>query len=350
MLMRKWRERLEWAVLVGLILGAGTFAHAQAERPDRDTTLLNDLPAGRTRDWIGVVCRPMDPALRAQLDRSQDDGGLVISHVAPDSPADKAGLKKHDLLLAVDDTPLTNVRVLIDKVRAADGEALDFTVLRGGEKQSLSVTPEERPSRLGRDARRGGRRGGPRDARPRREAGRDEDASQRPWRLRRIVPGVLFGPLRDLPDDVSVTITKRGREPADIVVTQGDQRWEATEDELSKLPDRVRRMADRVLGRDVAFDVDLDIVRDRMPPPATRYIDKAYRLLQGEDAPIRRRIKELNERVDELTDRLGELTGDVEEDENDHEEDTDDEDHEDHEDDEDDEDEDEEVEEFRRER
>src|SRR5262245_57613546 len=44
--------------------------------------------------WIGVECRDASPKLRAQLGL-KDDEGLVVMHVAEDSPAAKAGLKQH---------------------------------------------------------------------------------------------------------------------------------------------------------------------------------------------------------------------------------------------------------------
>ena len=49
----------------------------------------------------------------------------------------------------------------------------------------------------------------------------------------------------DLPDDMSVTITKHGKEPAKIKVEQGDKTWEVTENTLDELPEIFGRMSNR---------------------------------------------------------------------------------------------------------
>jgi hypothetical protein len=52
----------------------------------------------------------------------------------------------------------------------------------------------------------------------------------------------------NLPDNVTVVITKRGQEPAKIAVQEGDKKWEVTEKELDKLPKDVRLYVDQMIG------------------------------------------------------------------------------------------------------
>jgi len=45
----------------------------------------------------------------------------------------------------------------------------------------------------------------------------------------------------ELPDGMSVNIFREGKNPAKITVKQGNLKWEVNEDELSKLPDDIRK-------------------------------------------------------------------------------------------------------------
>ena len=47
---------------------------------------------------------------------------------------------------------------------------------------------------------------------------------------------------------MSISITKTGDKPADIVVKMGDEKWEVSEKDLDKLPEKVRPYVDRMLG------------------------------------------------------------------------------------------------------
>ena len=54
---------------------------------------------------IGVNCRPISEALRTQLDLETERVWL-LKDVVHDSPAAKAGLEQHDILMFADDTHL----------------------------------------------------------------------------------------------------------------------------------------------------------------------------------------------------------------------------------------------------
>jgi membrane-associated protease RseP (regulator of RpoE activity) len=167
-----WQRRLGWISLVGIVLFSGGMAQskfAAAEdaaappQPPVTADLVfenqnNALPgenAGETRDaqtrrpwryvqgdqslvplalrlsgvtglengkfWIGVECREAQPDLRAQL--GLDDGqGLVVVHVAEESPAAKAGIKQHDVVVSAGDAKLGRPQDLVKAVEAMDFE------------------------------------------------------------------------------------------------------------------------------------------------------------------------------------------------------------------------------------
>ena len=95
---------------------------------------------------LGVFCEPVGGALASQL-RLPEDTGLVVVNVAKDSPADKAGLELHDVLLYAGQTDLTGQNDLIKAVQEAGKENQEMTleIIRGGRESEIKVKPIERP-------------------------------------------------------------------------------------------------------------------------------------------------------------------------------------------------------------
>jgi len=67
-----------------------------------------------------------------------------------DTPAKTTRVNKHDIVLKVNGAILGTVEELIDVVVDAgdDDQPVGFTLSRGGDEHTLSVTPEERPKRV----------------------------------------------------------------------------------------------------------------------------------------------------------------------------------------------------------
>jgi hypothetical protein len=92
--------------------------------------------------YLGVSVRELHPAMLAQL---QLDHGLVVDHIAPRSPAADA-LALHDVLVELDGQLLIHPRQLQVLVkRAGVGAPISLTVLRAGERQTISVEAGARP-------------------------------------------------------------------------------------------------------------------------------------------------------------------------------------------------------------
>ncbi|HYJ45483.1 MAG TPA: PDZ domain-containing protein [Pyrinomonadaceae bacterium] len=73
--------------------------------------------------------------------------GVGISRVAEGSPADKAGLKKGDVIVGFDGEPVTSTRKLFRLIgEAAPEQSVRLTVLRNGSEQQLTATLGERES------------------------------------------------------------------------------------------------------------------------------------------------------------------------------------------------------------
>ena len=63
-----------------------------------------------------------------------------------------------------------------------------------------------------------------------------------------VVARVVFSSTTNLPENVTVSIVRKGTDPAKIVVKKDDQSWEVTDKELNKLPDDVRKLVEPMIA------------------------------------------------------------------------------------------------------
>lgn len=99
---------------------------------------------GGPRAYIGVSLTNISPELREHFGAPKDSGVLVES-VQSGSPADKAGVKVGDIILAADGKDVKWSGDLRDAMREKkDGESVRLEVLRGRNRQTLVTTVKER--------------------------------------------------------------------------------------------------------------------------------------------------------------------------------------------------------------
>ena len=94
---------------------------------------------------IGVQCQDVPPALRSHLSAHvtiPDDAGILVEDVHEESPAEKAGLREHDLLIEAGGLKLTSVEALQDVIQKSGEEPITFTGFREGEPLEVEVTPK----------------------------------------------------------------------------------------------------------------------------------------------------------------------------------------------------------------
>ena len=110
---------------------------------DVATALMREGRVRRARLGISTQTAPLDLRLRRALDLPRPAGVLVAS-VLPDSPAERAGLKAGDVILAYAGTPVGGVddlhRLLIG-AHAGHAQAID--ILRRARRMTIMVTPVE---------------------------------------------------------------------------------------------------------------------------------------------------------------------------------------------------------------
>lgn len=264
--------------------------------------------------WIGVDGSPADDVLRAQLDLPAGRG-LVVNQIVPKSPAETAGLKQYDALLAADDKPISQISDLASLVQERKETAITLKLMRSAKPLTIEVTPQRRPAnQTGETCPQMSPLDDPEFVRrvyldvlgvvPTAEDlnvflhdFRDDKRSRlanellrrstittksctachaghQASDLHRWIAGydvgagrvshgqignlvdfdndgqldlyIANGPLAvtvqapQLPDELTITITHKGKEPAKVQVTRGDQSWGTTENKMSELPEDIR--------------------------------------------------------------------------------------------------------------
>lgn len=94
--------------------------------------------------WLGVQIEEVPEEIRKQL--SLEEGlGLLVGEVTPGGPCEKAGLKKNDILVKIDDRPLKGEDALATFMQSAKiGQEVTLTLLRKTKEETLKVTLGER--------------------------------------------------------------------------------------------------------------------------------------------------------------------------------------------------------------
>jgi hypothetical protein len=203
--------------------------------------------------WIGVESQPVMPVLRVHLNLPENQG-IVVNSVLPDSPAAKAGIEQHDILMAAGDVKLSSAQELAKVVTSAKETPIKLSIIHAGKPKTIEVTPEKSPQDI-----------------LRRRMKQPDDMDQiEQWMQsmqggaggavgggsgsRRITimhnplllpPGVPNQP--QLPGNMSISVNRNGDKPANIVVKWNDKEWKINEKELDQLPAEVRPHVERML-------------------------------------------------------------------------------------------------------
>lgn len=204
------------------------------------------LTAGeqRYRYMIGVTVEPNE---------GNDEGGVIVSRVLENSPAETAGVAPGDVILfANGPRRISSPQDLIATVEASEGKEIVLHVKTYGKEgtdRSLKIVPMARPEKL-KTAESERRQS---DAETRdlsTQALKQYDKND--FKLRTIHPGIYWDAAalqQNLPENVTITISKTGKAPARISVKRNAESWNMDETEVDQLPEELRAPVKRLLTR-----------------------------------------------------------------------------------------------------
>jgi serine protease Do len=99
------------------------------------------------RGWLGVAVRPVTQTL-AESARLGDTRGAFVDNVVQGSPAARAGLRKGDVIVAVDDQGVGNPQELTRRIAGTPpGTRVRVGVVRDGARQTIAIELGRLPDR-----------------------------------------------------------------------------------------------------------------------------------------------------------------------------------------------------------
>jgi S1-C subfamily serine protease len=101
------------------------------------------------RPYLGLAMQPVavPESLRSKL-KSESTDGLIIVHVEPSGPADRAGILLGDVLVELQAKALESLESVQQVLSSAKaGDKIAVTILRGGSPTELAITLQDRPAR-----------------------------------------------------------------------------------------------------------------------------------------------------------------------------------------------------------
>jgi membrane-associated protease RseP (regulator of RpoE activity) len=268
--------------------------------------------------WIGLRGRNVDdPVLRTQLQLAEDMG-VVVEDVVAESPAEKADLRKHDIILRANDDVVDSMEVLQNLVVAGGEKPIDLKVLRLGKEIDVTVTPEQRPENFQALM-------GPETSMPGGEMlGGDLgqllqqlQGGNLPGGMRVFGPGMVLNGRQfnvdAVPNGISVSIARNGEGPAQITIKKGDKTWTLSSDDakaLAELPEDVRNYVSGMIngenggiaGQLGNFDWQAEL-KHQLPDRLGNLpgFDKAF---QAQEDEVARRLNEMQQQIEQLQEKL----------------------------------------------
>jgi S1-C subfamily serine protease len=108
------------------------------------------LETGRiARPYLGLAMQavPLTESLRTKLNLTASEG-LLVAHVEPGSPAEKAGVLLGDVLLELEDKPVADTDTVQNQLRSQkSGSEIPAVFIRGGAVVKVKLKLEARPAR-----------------------------------------------------------------------------------------------------------------------------------------------------------------------------------------------------------
>jgi len=148
---------------LGQAIGMNTFIFTGSRYQEGSVGIGFAIPANRIREivkelkekgeikrdyWLGIAkVQDLTPYIARALDIKVEQG-VIIAQIEPGSPAQKAGLRVEDVIVALNGKKITSAQELIDALQNSDlrvGDVLTFDIVRENRKLKIKVKLEELP-------------------------------------------------------------------------------------------------------------------------------------------------------------------------------------------------------------
>ncbi len=109
--------------------------------------ILTQLKTGKvTRGWLGIMIQDLTPDLAKSFEITETKG-VIVADVVTDGPADKAGLKRGDVITKLNGKEIENAHTLSRMVAgtAPDGQ-VSVTIVRDGKEKEIKATVGTMPA------------------------------------------------------------------------------------------------------------------------------------------------------------------------------------------------------------
>lgn len=135
-------------IVIAWVAGLGLLVTSLAMCEEKEKSAANDNKAAKVEKretkqvpYLGVAVEPLHPAFWFHLrDVIEHKQGLLVAHVAEDSPAKKAGVKLHDILMTYGDQKLFSPDQLTSLVHADKaGHEVKLDIVRDGKSAEINV-------------------------------------------------------------------------------------------------------------------------------------------------------------------------------------------------------------------
>ena len=88
------------------------------------------------------------PAILVSQMPIQENEGVLVEFVAPNSPAEKAGLKRYDVVVSINGEKTNQLTDVVNLVEKAGANKVEIQFYRKGKLEKVEATVEERPAQL----------------------------------------------------------------------------------------------------------------------------------------------------------------------------------------------------------
>jgi serine protease Do len=199
--------------------------------------IMNDLIENGEvkRGMLGIMLQDLDPAF-AETYKVPAERGAVVAQVMPDSPAEEAGLKRGDVISAIDGNDMNKASDVVFYVRSKlAGDTVSLEIYRDSKKQTVKVELGEMDDDSGERGRTRGRdRRGDRGA---------DESTRIGARVSRITPDLKDEYGLDSDKGIVVIDVERGSVADAMGLRRGDQILEANRREITDISDWERAMS-----------------------------------------------------------------------------------------------------------